>query len=314
MANRATVHLRRGRLDDADADARAASRLVERSGDEKFSRQWVDAVQAVIAAIRGDLQQSLRLASSLPNRAVEDLSSAIVCELRARIASLAGRPAEAATLLRGLGEWLNAQGIVNPAWWAWRTSLAGALTMIGVPDQAIELAEEAIELAQAVDEPGTIGTALVTRGLIVGDDAGLAIAREGLDCLAQSEQGLAQATALLAYGSELRRRGNGQAAREPLRQALDISAEGGAGAIAAAAEVELQATGARPRQPRQTGLEALTASEERIARLAAAGSTNREIARTLYISPKTVEAHLRGAYRKLSVSGRTELGGALPEA
>ena len=81
--------------------------------------------------------------------------------------------------------------------------------------------------------------------------------------------------------------------------------------MAKRAEIELRATGARPRRVLLTGLEALTASERRIAELAAGGLTNREIAQTLFITTRTVEGHLTYVFNKLNVKGRTELPAAL---
>jgi len=70
---------------------------------------------------------------------------------------------------------------------------------------------------------------------------------------------------------------------------------------------ELRATGARPRREWRTGVEALTPSELRVARLAAEGRSNREIAHELYVTLKTVEGHLARAYDKLGIEGRSEL-------
>jgi len=81
--------------------------------------------------------------------------------------------------------------------------------------------------------------------------------------------------------------------------------------LAARAREELGATGARPRRPWRTGVEALTPSELRVVRLAAEGRTNREIARELYVTLKTVEGHLSRTYTKLGIKGREELPGVL---
>jgi DNA-binding CsgD family transcriptional regulator len=74
---------------------------------------------------------------------------------------------------------------------------------------------------------------------------------------------------------------------------------------------EIAATGARPRKVLQTGLDALTASERRVAQLAADGITNKEIAQTLFVTIKTVEGHLSSAYRKLEITSRAQLNQAL---
>ena len=80
-----------------------------------------------------------------------------------------------------------------------------------------------------------------------------------------------------------------------------------------AVRAEIYATGARPRTTALRGVHALTASEKRVADLAADGQTNRDIAQSLYVTPKTVEVHLSNAYRKLGIGSRRELAGALTE-
>jgi DNA-binding CsgD family transcriptional regulator len=74
---------------------------------------------------------------------------------------------------------------------------------------------------------------------------------------------------------------------------------------------ELKAAGARPRRPWRTGVEALTPSELRVARLAAEGRANREIAGELYVTLKAVEGHLARVYAKLGIQGRAQLPHAL---
>jgi DNA-binding NarL/FixJ family response regulator len=81
--------------------------------------------------------------------------------------------------------------------------------------------------------------------------------------------------------------------------------------LAAQAETELRATGARPRRVLLTGVDSLTASERRIAELAGEGFTNREIAQTLFVTARTVEGHLTSVFRKLQLDSRTELASAL---
>jgi DNA-binding CsgD family transcriptional regulator len=77
---------------------------------------------------------------------------------------------------------------------------------------------------------------------------------------------------------------------------------------------ELAATGARPRKLVVTGLESLTASERRVAELAAQDLSNKEIAQALFVTVKTVEVHLSSVYRKLELSSRRQLGAALGAA
>jgi DNA-binding CsgD family transcriptional regulator len=88
----------------------------------------------------------------------------------------------------------------------------------------------------------------------------------------------------------------------------------GATPLAARANTELRATGARPRRIALSGVESLTPSERRVAQMAAGGPTNREIAQALFVTPKTVEVHLSSVYRKLGISSRSQLQAALANA
>ena len=85
-------------------------------------------------------------------------------------------------------------------------------------------------------------------------------------------------------------------------------------ALAARAETELRATGARPRSVVLSGIDSLTASERRVAELARDGMTNREIAQSLFVTARTVEGHLTHVFRKLDIAAREELAGALAPA
>jgi len=92
---------------------------------------------------------------------------------------------------------------------------------------------------------------------------------------------------------------------------LDLAHTCGARPLAARAREELILAGARPRRDAQTGRDALTAAERRVAQRAARGATNREIAQVLFVTTKTVEGHLAHAFRKLNVHRREELAAAL---
>jgi DNA-binding CsgD family transcriptional regulator len=132
--------------------------------------------------------------------------------------------------------------------------------------------------------------------------------------LASSPARLEYAHALAALGSALRRSRRPSEGREPLRRALELADVCGASGLAEHVRSELYATGARPRTSALSGVEALTASEHRVAVLAAQGQTNRDIAQALFVTPKTVEVHLTNAYRKLGIRSRRELSAALAPA
>jgi DNA-binding CsgD family transcriptional regulator len=124
---------------------------------------------------------------------------------------------------------------------------------------------------------------------------------------------LEHAHSLVELGAFLRRANQRVAARARLEDGLELAARCGAEQLVSRAQQELAATGARARREWRTGVAALTASELRVARMAADGASNREIAQALYVSKKTVEKHLANAYMKLDVDGRARLADALAE-
>lgn len=118
---------------------------------------------------------------------------------------------------------------------------------------------------------------------------------------------LEQSRALTDLGAALRRARRPSAGREHLRQALDLAVRCGATVLAARARDALLAAGGKPRRSAVAGVEALTASERRVAQLAREGLSNRQIAQALFVSMWTVATHLTNAYRKLGIEGRGEL-------
>jgi RNA polymerase sigma factor (sigma-70 family) len=130
---------------------------------------------------------------------------------------------------------------------------------------------------------------------------------EAIDRLGRSRMAVDLARAHLLYGEWLRRQRRRLDARKELRTAHELFSDFGTEAFAERARVELQATGERARKRTVNTLDQLTPQEAQISRLAAQGTTNREIAAQLFISPSTVEYHLHKAFRKLHVKTRTQL-------
>jgi DNA-binding CsgD family transcriptional regulator len=196
-------------------------------------------------------------------------------------------------------------GATNPVVAPWRSILALALAP-GDRAEAQALAAEEIVLARRAGIPRAIGTALLAEARL-HPEAAIAPLEEAVAVLTDSPALLDRAKALCELGSALRRTGRGAEARDRLREALDIASRCGALSLAARATTELHIAGARPRGPWLTGVHALTPSELRVARLAARGLTNHQIAAELVITLKTVKHHLGAVYRKLAISTRTEL-------
>jgi DNA-binding NarL/FixJ family response regulator len=135
--------------------------------------------------------------------------------------------------------------------------------------------------------------------------------REAVELLASSPARLEHARALADLGAALRRANRRREARDALTQALELADRLGGRALAERARTELRAAGGRSSDPHATGVEQLTASERRVAELAADGLSNPQIAQALYVTRKTVETHLGHVYGKLAIAGRGELRAAL---
>jgi DNA-binding CsgD family transcriptional regulator len=193
-------------------------------------------------------------------------------------------------------------------------AVAPLLVRRGEGEKARRLAERELEEARAWGTRRAVGQGLRSLGVVVGGEEGISLLRDAVAALEQSPSRLQHARALIDLGAALRRANRRAEAREPLREGLDLAHRCGARPLEARAEEELRATGARPRRLMLSGVESLTASERRIARLAAEGRTNREIAEGLFVTIKTVETHMGHVFQKLDVGSRRDLAGALAES
>ncbi|WP_327592666.1 helix-turn-helix transcriptional regulator [Streptomyces chartreusis] len=201
--------------------------------------------------------------------------------------------------------------IHNPAVADWRALAALALHYLDRGGEARVIADENLNLARRWGAPRALGRALRVSGLISPEQDRLELFEKAVEVLKESPAYLEYAKALVDLGAALRKAGHRNDARPPLRHALDLATRCGAVTLADRASAELVTAGARRRRTALTGPGALTPSERRVADLAANGQTNRQIAQTLFVTPKTVEVHLSNCYRKLSVTSRVQLPGAL---
>jgi DNA-binding CsgD family transcriptional regulator len=196
--------------------------------------------------------------------------------------------------------------IQNPAWLPWRSLKAEALDGLDRTKEAIVLAEAEVEAARQWGAPKALGRALRVLGQIKRRK-GLADIQESVAVLENSPARLEYGWSLAALGTALRHDRKGVDAREPLAKALEIAVRTGAIGLERHVRDEMAATGAAPRATDFQGMAALTPSEKRVAGLAVEGMTNREIAQSLFVTPKTVEVHLSNVYKKLDVKSRREL-------
>jgi DNA-binding CsgD family transcriptional regulator/tetratricopeptide (TPR) repeat protein len=308
-ATRAVVHRRAGRLGEAEADARTALAAGGESG-------WAGGGEGAIIPLAGTLIDRDRLDeadSLLDDREIPDTPHMNFLLLeRMRLRGAQGRRDEA------LGDWTEYVRRSERIFGIDSVVLAPAMCDVadlhqanGEREAAVALVERALGHARTWGRPGHLGPALAARARLEDRDAAVETLREAVALLRSSPARLELARALVALGGVMRRRGERSASREPLREGHALARQCSADGLADMARAELRASGVRVHSEVPDGVDGLTASERRVAELAAAGASNADIAHTLFLTVKTVEMHLTRSYRKLDIGGRAELARAL---
>ncbi|MEU6963159.1 helix-turn-helix transcriptional regulator [Streptomyces chrestomyceticus] len=234
-----------------------------------------------------------------------------------------GRPFEAAgehyaraVLHNGLG---NYEAALDAALTAQRRNQAGSYSIWAVYSELVEAAARAgrgedaagamdhLEaLARANPVPWAVAECLRAQALLERGDCD-ALYRQAIDRFARTRVRVLHARARLTYGEWLRRENRRAEARDELRAAHDTLSCIGARGFADRAARELRATGEQPRRHGEDPLGLLTAQERLIAGKVAAGATSKEVGVMLFLSPRTIDTHLRNVYRKLGISSRRQL-------
>ncbi len=298
------------RVDDAISElelAREARRLGWRQ-----SARGAAAHHALALIEKGELDQAEDvLLEAAPLEDPHDLEDAMRLYSLAELRLAQGRAPEAFELALRSGA--GAEKTVKFFGFAlWRTTAATAALAFDDHERAEELAHEAVKRAERL---GALHLRIRGQRLLAlcqDVPERIETLRAAAALGEQAPPRLETIKTLVELGATLRRANHRAAAREPLQQAADMAWAGGATALHTRARTELAATGARPRREMLlSGPASLTPSERRIAELAATGHSNREIAQTLFVTPKTVEYHLRNTYRKLDIEGRGRLVDAL---
>lgn len=309
LCERSLVHRRAGRLIEAEADARSA---IAAAGDPGVVRR--NALTPLLACLveQGRVADAAReLAAHHAGEEIRDapaLTALLLERMRLRTAR--------GDHQRALADWKEAvrradrlRGL-NPGWIPDIVAAAEVHHALGL-QEAQDLTAKALDLARQWDTSSSMGEALHARARLAGGDDSIDMLRKAVELLEQSPARLVLARALVTLGGRLRRAGHRAESRMPLREGYELARQCAALALAETARAELRSSGVRLRREALSGIDALTASERRIADMAAAGASNPEIAQALFLTVKTVEMHLTRAYRKLDIGRRSELPDAL---
>ncbi|MFC3453870.1 helix-turn-helix transcriptional regulator [Amycolatopsis speibonae] len=229
-------------------------------------------------------------------------------EPRALIALAIGNPVLARTQAFLQRDEMRAVG-VDPPTIPWRVPAVRAALLLGESDHALKLAEEQVNIARKWGTTTEIGAALRLLAHADGDRR-LDLLAESVGVLERSPARLHLARSLIDLGEAMRVARRRADARIPLNRGIELAAECGSVVLRIRAVEALEALGDRPRRMSVADPSSLTASERRVADLAASGQANREIAQDLFVTPKTVENQLKRIYTKLGIAGRRELARA----
>jgi DNA-binding CsgD family transcriptional regulator len=269
---------------------------------------WLDARRGREPECRAAATEALRLSEQLGLPFHEIWATAALGELELGLGDAAGA-VERFEQQRRLLDHLGITDVdLSPA-----PELVEGYLQLGRRDAATTVAAEFTAAASAKGQPWPLARAARCRGMLAGEtdlahhfDQAVRLHAETLDAF---ELGRTQ----LAYGERLRRSRNRALAREQLRAAVDTFERLGARPWADRARRELAATGETLRRRDPTTIDELTPQELRIALHLAGGKTIRETAAALFLSPKTIDYHLRHVYQKLDIHSREELARALTD-
>jgi DNA-binding CsgD family transcriptional regulator len=303
---RAGALLRAGRLGAVEEDAETAG-----AGWGPWDVLLGRFCLAEARAERGDLdgaERALREAFGAGPDPTGTGFGPVALNVRARVALAARRPQAALEDLERCAALEQGWFVLTPCLSTWRSDAAFALAALGRHEEARERADEAVEQARGFGAARPLGLALRALAAVTADAEPL---EEALDVLSGAPALLEHAKALVAFGELLRRGGKRQSARGPLREGLSLALECGATVLANRAREELHVAGGRAPHRRPEQRDELTPSERRVVAQARDGMTNREIAQAFFLTEKTVETHLRNAYRKLGIRRRSELAATL---
>lgn len=329
LFQRSVIAFRTGELDDAEADARASLELCADYGldflvtaplsvlvDVLRERDQLDVADEALAAHGYDV------AVGPDGRGDPRFAPGSTCQFdllllfaRGRLRGAQQRWNESMADLDLGWELAQLSGCVGPGFVAWQANRAHGRVLAGEPGDAARLSVEGRDASVAFGGPRAVAEAersMVMAGAASGDEAARLLA-DAMDTFRRLRAPLEEArtAATIAYAVGV---AGTDREIEALGRALWLAERSGAVRLAALFRSRQKLLGSgRSRYRPVNGVASLTASEHRVAALAATGKTNKEVAQELYVTVKTVETHLARSFQKLGVTARTELAGALGE-
>ena len=303
LGSRAVFDIHRGDLAAAAALVAESHWITEVTGGENtltpLAEGWLAAMRGQEKRAEDLIQDTLDAATALGQGVALNMmysARAVLCNGLGRYEeALAAASAAAADPLE-----------LGPPKWA-LAELIEAAARSGNTGAAAGAFEQLSAMTRASGTELALGIEAAKGALLCGDDSAEELYREALERLGRTSIHVEFARSQLRYGEWLRRQGRRADARTQLRAAYEALTAMGAGAFASRARHELAATGEAVGNDTVEARGELTPQEAHIARLAAEGHTNAEIAAALYLSTRTVEWHLRKIFAKLGVTTRRQL-------
>lgn len=304
---RSLVLYTRGHINDAAADAQATLECLHPQGHSHAQTALAVLIHCMIE--KGDLEAAAKLVERVdafpptPTPAINAYVGLARGRYYLRIRNLdAARNALDAT-----EEQCRDFSTDNPASLPWR-SLSGLIAYVsGDHTRGQRLIQEEVRLSRMYEVAIPLGVALQRRAFTEQGQQALDTFAEAVDVLQDTQAVVHLARAHAGLGRGLRRAGQRVRARDHLKTGLDLAHRSGATALVTEIREEMAAAGGRPRRPAMTGVDALTPTELRIARLAEQGLSNSDIAEQTFVSRSTIAWHLRNIYRKLQIDSRAAL-------
>jgi DNA-binding CsgD family transcriptional regulator/tetratricopeptide (TPR) repeat protein len=302
LLGRARLDVNAHAFDEAEEQTRDGIELTRQLGQENFETCFAAILVRCLAA-RGQIDECRELAETTLNRALAHGLAVAADDVRLGIAELE------LSLAHGAAARDMLEALSHPLFRLRAAPMLVEATLLsGDPEPPERAALDALQAFEEGDDPRLLGVLERTRALLAPSPQladGLFI--EALSHLRQHAPPFERARTELAYGEFLRRARRRTEARVQLRDALATFEGLNTPLWADRARAELEATGITARKRDPSTLDTLTPQELRIAKLVAGGASNREVAAQLFLSPKTVEYHLRKVFLKLGVSSRVAL-------